>query len=515
MRGSVRLVSLVVAVSVVGLAGRARAETRRVAVVVGNNAGSGVRPALRFAESDAAKLAGVLEELGGFAPADVLLLQGGSLAGVGDALATVRRKLAAARQAGPGKTVLLFYFSGHSDGEALELGSDRFAFSELRRVLGETGADVRVAIIDSCQSGALLAQKSGRPGPSFEIRLHDDVASTGEAFLTSSAAHETALESAEIRGSFFSHHLISGLRGAADVSGDGRVTLSEAYHYAFDHTLTTTTNTIYGPQHPAYDFRLSGQGEVVLTELLPRSSTLIVPDGYQRILVEERRRGQVVVEWAAGGARRLAVPAGPYQLWAYRDGESFLGSVDLPPEGRQEVRAEDLRQTWVHRATGKGGDLELAAGSETASPRWLFAAGGVRAGVAHEQGLALAARLGLRPSQSGWVASLDLGLGNGPGFSEKSALLSGGYGFGLGRGMLRGLLTAELSAGAVLQTVDGEASAWTPAAGATLAAGGSLWLTPALAVVAEASLPVLALERDGAASVAVLPALTLGLAAGW
>jgi hypothetical protein len=42
----------------------ARAETRRVAVVVGNNAGAPARPALRYAEVDAARLADVLSELG-------------------------------------------------------------------------------------------------------------------------------------------------------------------------------------------------------------------------------------------------------------------------------------------------------------------------------------------------------------------------------------------------------------------------------------------------------------------
>jgi len=71
--------------------------------------------------------------------------------------------------------------------------------------------------------------------------------------LTSSAADELALESREIRGSFFTHHLVSGLRGTADASGDGRITLSEAYQYAFDHTLTATASTGIR-QHPGYEY---------------------------------------------------------------------------------------------------------------------------------------------------------------------------------------------------------------------------------------------------------------------
>jgi hypothetical protein len=73
----------------------------------------------------------------------------------------------------------------------------------------DTRADVRVAIVDGCQSGALVG-KGGARAPGFEIRLIDQLDASGEAMLTSSAADELALESREIRGSFFTHHLVSG-----------------------------------------------------------------------------------------------------------------------------------------------------------------------------------------------------------------------------------------------------------------------------------------------------------------
>jgi hypothetical protein len=47
----------------------------------------------------------------------------------------------------------------------------------------------------------------------------------GHAFLTSSAASEVAQESDRIRASYFTYYLVSGLRGAADVTGEGKVTL--------------------------------------------------------------------------------------------------------------------------------------------------------------------------------------------------------------------------------------------------------------------------------------------------
>src|SRR5262249_32776005 len=196
-------------------------------------------------------------------------------------------------------------------------------FLELRRWLSSTGAEVRVAIVDTCKSGALLAAKGGKPGPAFQIRLNDDLASNGEALLTSSAADELALESREIRGSFFTHHLVSGLRGAADSSGDGNVTLAEAYQYAFAHTVSATAGALIGPQHPAYDYRLSGQGELVLSTLSKPSASLTLPAEFDRVLVVQLVRDQVLAELPPGAAVRVAVPPGAYAVRAWRGGQSF------------------------------------------------------------------------------------------------------------------------------------------------------------------------------------------------
>ena len=104
----------------------ASAETRRVAVVVGNNAGNQDQAPLRYAELDAGKLARVLVELGGVPSADLFLLEGKDLAALQDTLARAKAKIAGYR-AHLDRVVVIFYFSGHSDGVALELGHDRYA----------------------------------------------------------------------------------------------------------------------------------------------------------------------------------------------------------------------------------------------------------------------------------------------------------------------------------------------------------------------------------------------------
>ena len=124
-----------------------------------------------------------------------------------------------------------------------------------------------------------------------------------------------------------------------------------------------------------------------------------------------------------------------------------------------------------------------------------------------------AVRLGLRPGGSGFTANLDLGVGRGPGFEEKAGFLSAGYGLGTGAGRLRGVISFELAAGAVMQTLPSGASVWTPAGGLGCTVTASFWLSPALALVADASLPGYLLRRDGGPSVVALPAVALGLAA--
>ena len=68
----------------------------------------------------------------------------------------------------------------------------------------------------------------------------------GHAFLTSSAADERAQESDRIAASYFTYYLVSGLRGAADINPDKRVTLQEAYQFASQETLARTERSQAG-----------------------------------------------------------------------------------------------------------------------------------------------------------------------------------------------------------------------------------------------------------------------------
>lgn len=516
-----RLVFTVAAVAVGLLPARdAGAETRRLAVVVGSNVGSGVRPVLQFAEADADRMADVLSDLGGVRSGDLWLLKDASLARVRQAFADASHRVAESHAQSGTRAVLLFYFSGHSDGESLELGRERISFHDLRTWLVDSGADVRLAIIDSCKSGALIAAKGGALGPAYDIRLSDDLTSSGDVVITSSASDENALESKEIRGSFFSHHFLSGLRGAADASGDGQVTLAEAYRYAYAHTLSATASTFAGAQHPVYDFRLSGQGELVMTSLSNPSAIIELPAGFERQLITDVEHDQVVGEIASPVATRLAVRPGVYALRSWAGGKAFATRVQVARGEKRTIAREQLVAFEVPAVRNKGGaegegvDVATTARppAPVRGPSSLFVGGGAERAVA-KQVLALeSVRLAFGPARPRWLSlSLTAATGRAANFRESRFALGAGWRLGWHRGRLGLDAGAEAGAGMVSQSIDGAALAWSSFASAACVAGLAMRVSRRIGVGLEGQLGGMLLRQDGRIVTRVAPAAWLGL----
>lgn len=415
------------------LAGTARADTRRLALVVGDNAGNvGLKP-LRYAESDAAKFARVLTELGGVQHDDLLLLEGPGATEVDRAFELLTAHVAELHREPDTRVVLIFYFSGHSDGTALELGHDRLEFAHLKQLLASTGAEVKLAIVDACQSGGLLDTKGGRAGSAFAVTLSDDTDARGSVFLTSAASSEYALESSEVQGSYFTHHLVSGLRGAADQSGDGRVTLAEAYRYAFDHTVAATSATTVGAQHPRYEYELSGQGELVLTELRDRpTAALQLPADLSRALIYDLGHDQVVAEVGPGAPTRVTVTPGTYGVRIWR-GKELLGErVDVRAGEERRVQWAELTPDALSAVASKGAgpsdaEVEQPAVSEVRASDALFgitASAGVSRGFEDTGGL-LGLRIGaenMHASGFGFVVSAAFGSSSATASKELDAM---------------------------------------------------------------------------------------------
>jgi hypothetical protein len=137
----------------------------------------------------------------------------------------------------------------------------------------------------------------------------------GQVLITASSDDEDAQESDEIQGSFFTHYLTSGLRGAADVDSDGRVTLSEAYGFAYENTVSRTVATRGGTQHPTFRFDMRGAGDVTLARADAPTSGIAFPKGVSgEFVVFDSKRRVVAAELdkAPGESVRLAMAPGDY-----------------------------------------------------------------------------------------------------------------------------------------------------------------------------------------------------------
>ncbi len=288
----------------------------RFALLVSHDDGGPGTAQLLFSERDADRLADVLIQLGGVSPGRIVQLRAPTASAFRRALARLGGDVARAKAAGS-HVSLLFYYSGHADPDALRLGRETVPFDALRADLEATGADARLLFLDSCFSGGASRAKGASRAPGFLREATASADARGEVLITSSAADEASQESNEVGGSYFTHYLVSGLRGDADASGDGAVTLDEAYRYVYHRTVAHTTGTRAGTQHPGFDYDLSGSGDVVLTDLGTRGAALSfgpADDGRFLIFDDAARRFVAEVQVLPGRPTRLLIEAGRYRV---------------------------------------------------------------------------------------------------------------------------------------------------------------------------------------------------------
>lgn len=332
----------------------------RVAIVVSAGAADGQAP-LRYAERDADRVSTVLRELGGFTR--VQQLRDPSSRALRDALAE-----AEALAAHDPNLEVVFYYSGHADSHGLLMGSERFSFDELRSDLEHSHAAVRVALLDACYAGSAVRPKGGKPAPGYALDTVEPPRVHGAAIIAAGTATELAQESGDIEGSYFTHHVLSALRGAGDRDGNGVVTLAEAYQYAYSHTLAATLPSVWGPQHPSYEYRLSGTGDLVITRIGRDRQAMSFPPGQGRVYVVSTAGDEVMAEVAAQpqGRVRLVLPGGRYRVVAREGRRAWLAEVTVGPVSGADAAVESsaFREVAPELAFAKG--VQLAPRNEVA-----------------------------------------------------------------------------------------------------------------------------------------------------
>ena len=424
----------------------------RFALAIGNNVGDVDEVALKWAEEDARRLQALLLELGEVATGRAFLLQGANVIGVHAAFARLQGQVEEARRHGL-RTEFFVFYSGHGDASSLHLGGQRLALDEFLALVKSVPADTSVTILDACRSQGLPGREKGaRRGPAFDINLAREPGPTGTVLITSAGADEIAQESDALRGSFFTHHMLSGLRGGADSDGDGRVTLAEIYRYTYHRTLATSHGKTAAVQHPEMDLDLEGEGELTVSVLERASARLTLPaDLRGDVLVVDDHNGRVFAEVhkAAGRSLSLALPAGRFRVQLRRGGRIFAGEVALEWGGKRTLDEKDLNVQPLVAALIKGSDLDP-------NPFAIRSAALAASPTALGQGTAFGAALGLEMRLSDWpvFALLDLQLGYTKASNEVwsyghlETRLTAGLGYGLWLGPLR--LAASLGFGLLI-----------------------------------------------------------------
>jgi len=326
-------------------------------VAIGHNEGARNEVSLLYAEQDARTFSDVLREHGNVSSRRMLML-------LGEDATSVRRTLqevnAAIRvQAGAGHpTALVVFYSGHADAAGLHLGGTELPLEELKTLVEGSPAGVRLLVLDACRSGTVTRVKGVKAAESFHITLQNEVATEGLAIITSSAAGEASQESDRLRGSFFTHHLVNALRGAADHDDDGKVTLTEAYGYTYAQTLRSSGQTV-ALQHPTYSWEVKGRGELVLsalTEHRARMGRLRLGEAALYLIMEGKQGGPLVAEVTPQGQRReLSLPAGNYFVQQRNADEYREYQVALPTGSVVELASQPFETVRYDRLVRRRG----------------------------------------------------------------------------------------------------------------------------------------------------------------
>jgi hypothetical protein len=229
----------------------------RFALVVGSNATLDARQApLRFADDDAARVAELLAENG--VEVELLstfdtesqarfakLVPFAKRATAENVRAAMKRLSArASQESAKGiQSEFLFYYSGHGD-----IGGDGRSYLTLedgpltrqdlfQGILSLSGAKTNHVILDACRSEEFVLTRGDwkddrvRSTQTEAVQKHLEAQTLSHfpntGVILASSVDQQTHEWERYRGGIFTHELLSGLRGAADINGDGAIEYSE------------------------------------------------------------------------------------------------------------------------------------------------------------------------------------------------------------------------------------------------------------------------------------------------
>jgi formylglycine-generating enzyme required for sulfatase activity len=292
---------------------------------------------LRSPGYDADVLSQVLSDptIGGF---EVTLL-------VNETEPVMRRQIARLYHRRKRGDLLLLYYSGHGltdehsgrlylatrDTEMDIASATALDTAFVQGQIDRSNSQRKVVILDCCHSGA-FAGAMGALGSSAGTREAFAGNGYGRAILTASNALEFAWEGDKLLGevpmSVFTHFLIEGLQtGAADLDGDGRISLDELYKYVYEQVITSGSKQT--PRKWVYNV----EGEIIIA----RNPRPVVKP------VELPSELQQAVESPFAGLREGAVSELERLLQGSDEGLALAAREALARLGKDDSRVEDKK----------------------------------------------------------------------------------------------------------------------------------------------------------------------------
>ncbi|MCA9695021.1 MAG: caspase family protein, partial [Myxococcales bacterium] len=369
---------------------------RRYALVIGaNDTRSRAQAPLRFADDDAARIAELLAELGVEA-ALLTTFDKDSQAVFGELVAEARspsrtqvlathrelkRRMEQAKAAGA-RVEYLIYYSGHGDvgpdgqGYLTLAGGQQLTRHDLFvELLGTSPADHNHIIVDACRSEEFVLSRGDGWRPdrtetdySRDVQAYLDRRHLGHfpntGVVLASSVDQQTHEWERYRGGVFTHELLSGLRGGADINGDGEIEYSElgafvaAANSGVDDPRARLRVVVRPPRG---DERLP----LLVHDAVAARRVLFFERGDARRYTVEDHRGVRLADLRRSGEQPGYLRLPPGEVFVYREESAVAAEGERPRleakiTGSQArmIRANELRYEPTRKATR--GALDVA-----------------------------------------------------------------------------------------------------------------------------------------------------------
>lgn len=333
-------------------------EVEKVALILGNDFGLAREQPLQYAAKDAKRVHDLLLDFGDIKSRRLYLLQNAPKDRIIRVMYEIEGQI---REMQNGQRDIFFflYYSGHADGDALHIGGQKLQLSYLKNYLEVLGAQLRVVVIDACNSGSILREKGNTMGPPLDVTLTEDLDTKGYALIASSGSRQLSYESEELKGSVFSHHWIAGLRGPADYDRNNAVTLMEAFHYAQSWVGWSSERAKEAKQRPAFEINLVGQKDIVLTRPFQGKALMTFPreKTFRSYALISQTTGSVLATLipSPSGPIRIAVPPDRYLVQGKDEDFLYQSVLDLSFGGNAEFDPGNQRRYPMETVFRKGG----------------------------------------------------------------------------------------------------------------------------------------------------------------